>query len=79
MKKFRGIVSTTIITAMLLSASVPAFAFSDNESRSIDNFFIEAQLLKGDGSGYGLTNKTTRMEGIVILIRFWEKRMKPRP
>jgi len=69
MKKIKRITVVTILIAALLGSSVSSFAFSENESRSVENFFIEAQLLKGDGSGYGLDKPTTRMEGIIILIR----------
>lgn len=58
---------------MFITSGIPAFAFGPNESRSIDNFFIEAQLLKGDGSGYGLDKTASRLEGIVILIRLMGK------
>ncbi len=73
MKKIRRVTLIVIVIAALLGASVSSFAFSENESRSVENFFIEAQLLKGDGSGYGLDKPTTRMEGIVILIRLLGK------
>ena len=64
----------TIVTAVLLMTSVqPVLAFGENESRSIENFFIETQLLKGDGSGYGLDREATRMEGVIMLIRLMGK------
>lgn len=69
MKKVRGIISVITIIVTLLTTSMPVFAFSDNESRSIENFFIESQMLKGNGSSYGLDNLPTRMEGVIILIR----------
>ena len=73
MKKIKGMVFATIIITLLLTASIPVFAFSENESRSVKNFFIEAELLKGNGSSYGLEKAPTRMEGIIILIRLLGK------
>lgn len=73
MKKIKRITAVTILVAALLGSSISSFAFSENESRSVENFFVEAQLLKGDGSGYGLDKPTTRMEGIIILIRLLGK------
>lgn len=73
MKKIRPIVAISIVIALLLTAVIPAFAFGENESRSIENFFIESKLLKGDGSSYGFEKTPTRMEGIVILIRLLGK------
>lgn len=69
MKRIKFLFAAAVVITALLAASVPASAFSPNESRSIDNFFIEAQLLKGDGTGYGLDKPANRLEGIVILIR----------
>lgn len=59
--------------AALLITSIPVFAFSQNESRSVERFFIETQLLKGDGTGYGLEKTASRLEGIIILIRLMGK------
>ncbi len=73
MRKIKTMIVVTAVIAALLSASIPAFAFSESESRSVENFFVEAQLLKGDGSGYGLDKLPTRMEGIIILIRLLGK------
>ena len=69
MKKIKALLTAVVVITALLATSVPASAFSPNESRSIDNFFIEAQLLKGDGTGYGLDKPANRLEGIIILIR----------
>jgi len=66
-------ISIAVISACLLSSVQPALAFEENESRSVEHFFIETQLLKGDGTGYGLEKDTTRMEGIIILIRLMGK------
>ena len=72
-KRIRKLTAFAIAVTMLAVAAMPAFAFSDNESRSVENFFIEAQLLKGDGSGYGLDKTANRLEGIIILIRLMGK------
>gem|GEM_PF-2167155 len=69
MKTIRRFTSVLVIVTMLLTAVVPVFAFSSNESRSAEAFFIDAGLLKGDGNGYGLDKTATRLEGIIILIR----------
>lgn len=68
-EKIRKLIAFAIVVTMLAATNMPAFAFSENESRSVENFFIEAQLLKGDGSGYGLDKTASRLEGVVILIR----------
>jgi len=73
MKKIRKIVAVTIVIAALVTTSVPVFAFSQNESRSVENFFIDAQLLKGDGTSYGLEKTASRLEGIIILLRLMGK------
>ncbi len=73
MKNFRRITAIVIVISILLSAAAPAFAFSKNESRSIESFFIESKLLRGDGSSYGLGNTPTRLEGVIILIRLLGK------
>lgn len=73
MKRIRTTITVTIIIAALLITSIPVFAFSQNESRSVERFFIETQLLKGDGTGYGLEKTATRLEGIIILIRMMGK------
>ena len=73
MKRFRQTISVAIVIALLLSSAIPAFAFNDNESRTVENFFVESKLLKGDGTSYGLENETTRMEGTIILIRLLGK------
>ncbi len=73
MKKLKGFVTLTIIITTLLVSSMPAFAFTDNETRSMDQFFIDSQLLKGDGGSFGLDKPATRMEGIIILIRLMGK------
>lgn len=72
-KKIKGLIAVTIVIAALVTTSVPVFAFSQNESRSVENFFIDAQLLKGDGTGYGLEKSASRLEGIIILIRLMGK------
>lgn len=72
-KKIRTILTITILTAALLFTSMPVFAFSQNESRSVERFFIETQLLKGDGTGYGLEKTANRLEGIIILLRLMGK------
>jgi hypothetical protein len=73
--KSKGKAFITILTAVavFLGSFVPVSAFSENESRSVEKFFVEAQLLKGDGSGYGLKNAPTRLEGMIILIRLLGK------
>lgn len=73
MKRIRKIGAILITITLLLTAVTPAFAFSENESRSIESFFIESKLLKGDGGSYGFEKTPTRMEGIVILIRLLGK------
>ena len=73
MKKTRRLVFVTVMIITMLASSVPAFAFGFNESRSVQNFFIESQMLKGSGNSYGLDKTPTRMEGIVILIRLLGK------
>lgn len=71
--KLNKIIAVTIMIAVLIGSTVPAFAFSANESRSVESFFIEAKLLKGYGNDYGLDKPPTRMEGIIILIRLLGK------
>jgi len=73
MKRIRTTIIVTIMMAALLITSIPVFAFSQNESRSVERFFIETQLLKGDGTGYGLDKTASRLEGIIILIRLMGK------
>ncbi len=73
MKKIRGLITGLIIGSMILGMSSPAYGFSENESRSVENFFIEANMLKGNGSEYGLDALPTRMEGTIILIRILGK------
>jgi len=73
MKKIKRIIAVTIVIAALVTTSVPVFAFSQNESRSVENFFIETQLLKGDGTSYGLEKTASRLEGIIILLRIMGK------
>lgn len=73
MKKIKVLLTVTVIITALLTASVPAFAFTVNETRSMDNFFIEAQILKGDGGNYGLEKTASRLEGVIILIRLMGK------
>ncbi len=74
MKKIRNLAIAAILIVTLLASGVPAFAFSPAESRSAENFFVEAGLLKGDGAGgYGLENAANRLEGIIILIRLMGK------
>lgn len=73
MKRIKAMVIAMIMAAALLSTSIPAFAFSENESRSVQNFFIDTQLLKGDGTSYGLEKTASRLEGIIILIRLMGK------
>lgn len=73
MKKIKVLITATIIMTTVLASSIPAFAFTANETRSMDNFFIEAKLLKGDGGSYGLENTASRLEGIIILIRMMGK------
>jgi hypothetical protein len=73
MKKIKALITATVIVTTLLAASVPAFAFTANETRSMDNFFIDAQLLKGDGGSYGLEKTASRLEGVIILIRMMGK------
>ncbi len=79
MKKLKALVSISIIIITLLASGFPVAALNDasipdtaityNESRSVQNFFVEAKMLKGNGSGYGLEQTASRLEGIVILIR----------
>ena len=73
MKKLRSTIAVMIVICSLLTTNITALAFGPNETRSIDNFFIEAQLLKGTGTDYGLENTANRMEGIVVLIRLMGK------
>ena len=73
MKKLRRTLAAWIAFLMLFMATVPVLGYTANESRSIENFFIEANLLKGNGSSYELDKSTTRMEGIIILIRLLGK------
>jgi hypothetical protein len=73
MKKIRPAIAVMIVISFLLSSSVPSFAFGPNETRSVDNFFVEAQMLKGSGSGYGLDQTANRLQGIVVLIRIMGK------
>ena len=73
MKKIKTLITVTVMIATLLAASVPVFAFTANETRSMDNFFIDAQLLKGDGGSYGLDKTASRLEGVIILIRLMGK------
>lgn len=73
MKMLRRTISIMIAAMTLFSSAVPAMAFNSNESRSIENFFIEAKLLKGNGTSYEMEKTTTRIEGIVILIRLLGK------
>lgn len=73
MRNIKASIIVVILIAALLGTSVPAFAFSANESRSVESFFIETELLKGDGRNYGLDKPPTRMEGIIILIRLLGK------
>ena len=73
MRLFKKTISVAIVVAILLTSAVPAFAFSENESRTVENFFVDSKLLKGDGNGYGLESATTRMEGTIILIRLLGK------
>ncbi|MEL7656270.1 MAG: transglutaminase-like domain-containing protein [Bacillota bacterium] len=73
MKKIKGMLAVTIVAALFFTSAMPAFAFNENESRSVESFFIESKLLKGDGTSYGLENNTTRMEGTIILIRLLGK------
>lgn len=73
MKKIKATITAAIVIAALLATSMPVFAFSQNESRSVANFFIETQILKGDGSSYGFEKTPTRMEGVIILIRLLGK------
>lgn len=73
MKKIKATIIAAIVITALVTTSVPVFAFSQNESRSVENFFIEAKLLKGDGTGYGLEKTASRLEGIIILIRLMGK------
>lgn len=73
MSKRKTLISILTATAVFLGSIVPVSAFSENESRSVEKFFVEAQLLKGDGSSYGLENAPTRLEGIIILIRLLGK------
>lgn len=73
MKKLKVFVTLTIIITTLLASSMPAFAFTDNETRSMNQFFIDTQLLKGDGGNYGLDKPANRLEGVIILIRLMGK------
>ncbi|HVI39356.1 MAG TPA: transglutaminase domain-containing protein [Anaerovoracaceae bacterium] len=73
MKKIKTLITITVVIAALFSTSIPVFAFSQNESRSVENFFIDTQLLKGDGTGYGLEKAANRLEGIIILVRLMGK------
>lgn len=73
MKRIREIAVITIVIVTLLTSAIPAYAFGDNESRSIESFFIESDLLRGDGSSYGFEKTPTRMEGVIILIRLLGK------
>ncbi|HWQ78346.1 MAG TPA: transglutaminase domain-containing protein [Anaerovoracaceae bacterium] len=73
MKRIQKLIIAITIIISLLASGVPAFAFSPDESRSAGNFFIETGLLKGDGSGYGLENTASRLEGIILLIRLMGK------
>jgi len=66
-------VTIMVIIAAMPAASISAYAFSENESRSVQNFFIDAELLKGDGTSYGLEKTASRLEGVVILIRLMGK------
>lgn len=73
MKKIKRMITAAIVIAALVTTSVPVFAFSQNESRSVENFFVDAQLLKGDGTSYGLEKTASRLEGIIILLRIMGK------
>ena len=73
MRKNRKFAAIAIAIVLLLGSCIPSFAFSENETRSIENFFIEAKLLKGDNGDYGFDRATTRMEGIILLIRLLGK------
>ncbi len=73
MRKNRKIAAIAIAIVLLLGSCIPSFAFGENETRSIENFFIEAKLLKGDNGDYGFDRATTRMEGIILLIRLLGK------
>lgn len=73
MKKFKVSIAFALVIAVLLSTSMPVAAFSKNESRSVQSFFVEAKLLKGDGTGFGLEKTANRLEGIIILLRLMGK------
>src|SRR5665648_13627 len=73
MKNLRRIIGMAIIIAALLATSISAYAFNDNESRSVEGFFVESQLLKGDGQSYALDKESSRIEGVIILIRLLGK------
>lgn len=73
MKNFKRLIGTVIVFLILLANSLSVFAFSENESRSVEGFFIESQMLKGDGQSYQLDKESTRLEGIIILIRLLGK------
>lgn len=73
MRKIKVFVTLSIVIVTLLASSIPAFAFTENETRSMEQFFIDAQLLKGDGGSYGLERTASRLEGIIILIRLMGK------
>ena len=73
MKKIKATIIAVIVIAALITTSMPVFAFSQNESRSVENFFVETKLLKGDGASYGLEKTASRLEGIIILIRLMGK------
>lgn len=73
MKKNRTTILVAIVIVALMITSMPVFAFSRNESRSVERFFIDTKLLKGDGTGYGLEKTASRLEGIIILLRLMGK------
>lgn len=73
MKIIRRIIGLAVVLAILLSISITVFAFSDNESRSVESFFAESEMLKGDGKSYALDKESSRMEGMIILIRILGK------
>lgn len=73
MKKTRRIICIAMVLVMMAAAGMPAFAFTENESRSVEEFFIETDLLKGDGTSYGLDKESTRLEAVIILIRLLGK------
>ncbi|MDD2190292.1 MAG: transglutaminase-like domain-containing protein [Eubacteriales bacterium] len=73
MKKTKTAIIAAILIVALMITITPVFAFSENESRSVESFFIDTKLLKGDGTGYGLEKTANRLEGIIILLRIMGK------